>query len=134
MVMKLGSGTGSLVNHVLSRMTKDQPEPQLGDGATLLHWSDREPATVIHVQATKLGLVVAVREDHARRTDDRGFCESQDYEYTPNPNGRIHYFRLEPGKGWREITPGKRLNTYKLTGSGQGLRIGEREKYHDFSF
>jgi len=136
MVMKLGSGTGSLVNHVRSRMTSGQPEPKVGDGATLLHWSDREAATVTKVEPQKKGgWVIWVQEDDAKRTDSRGMCESQDYEYTPNPKGRVHFYRFEPnGKGWQEVTPGKRLNSWKLTGSGQGIRVGEREKYHDYSF
>ena len=132
MSLKLGSGTGSLVNHMYSRMTKNHPEPKVGDGATILHWSDRSPATVIEVTATKQGWVVAVQGDHAKRIDSNGMSEMQEYEYTPNPNGGISYFRLEE-KGWRSVRPGKRAGSWKLGGDG-GLLIGKREKYYDFSF
>jgi hypothetical protein len=115
-------------------MTNGQPEPVVGMGATLLQWTDRDPATIIEVKKTKAGAwIVAVQEDNAQRTDNNGFSESQEYEYSANPNGSISYFRFEEGKGWRGISPGKKPGSWKLNGGG-GLRIGEREKYHDFSF
>jgi len=46
-MLKLGTETGSLINHVMSRMTAG-PDPVAGDPATVLHWSDRDPATVVH--------------------------------------------------------------------------------------
>jgi hypothetical protein len=132
-MLKAGRDTGSLMNHLYSRMTKGQPEPVVGMGATLLGWTDRDPGTVIEVIKTKRGVIVAVQEDTAQRTDKNGFSESQEYEYSANPNGRIEYFRYEEGNGWRGVSPGKKLSSWKLNG-GKGLRIGEREKYHDFSF
>ena len=133
MTMKLGSGTGSMMNHLYSRMVKGQPEPKVGDGATLLSWTDRDPATVVAVEVTKKGeWVVTVQEDNAKRTDNRGFSESQDYEYTPNPNGHKSMFRLEES-GWREVRRNAK-GRLVLTKSGAGIRVGEREKYHDFSF
>jgi len=133
MTMKLGSGTGSVINHLYSRMTKGQPEPKVGDGATILGWTDRHPATVIEVTATKQGWVVAVQEDHAKRTDSNGMSEMQEYEYTPNPNGYVSHFRLEEGKGWCQVRPGKRPGSWKRIAVG-GVLIGQRRKYYDFSF
>lgn len=40
--MKLGSETGSLVNHLMSTSSND--EPNIGTPATLLSWSDRAAA------------------------------------------------------------------------------------------
>ena len=132
-MLKAGTQTGSLVNHLYSRMTKGQPEPVVGMGATLLGWTDRHPATVVEVTKSKKGeWIITVQEDNAQRTDNNGFSESQSYEYTANPDGHKSMFRYEDGKGWREVrkNPKGRL---VLTGGG-GVRIGEREKYHDFSF
>jgi len=41
-------------------------------------------------------------------------------------------FRYEDGRGWREVRDNGK-GRLVLTG-GKDLRIGEREKYHDFSF
>ena len=133
-MLKAGTQTGSLMNHLYSRMTNGQPEPVVGMGATLLGWTDRDPATIIKVEKTKKGAwIIAVQEDNAQRTDNNGFSESQEYEYSANPNGYISYFRFEEGKGWRGISPGKKAGSWKLNGGG-GLLIGSRRKYHDFSF
>ena len=132
--MKLGSQTNSLTNHILSRAVIGQPEPVVGMGATILSWTDRHPATITKVQTDTQGRwIVTVQEDQAERLDDNGFSESQKYKFSLNPNGFTSWFRFETGKGWREITPGKKLNSWKLS-EGHGLRIGERNKYHDFSF
>ena len=121
------------MNHLYSRMTNGQPQPVVGMGATLLQWTDRDPATVVEVKSLKSGaLLIAVQEDKAQRTDNNGFSESQEYEYTPNPEAAKQWFRFEEGKGWRSVRANEK-GRFVLTGGG-GLRIGEREKYHDFSF
>ena len=133
--MKLGSETGSLVNHLMSRGTRGQPEPVVGMGATMLSWSDRHPATIIAVEKDKQGRwLITTQADHYDRVDGNGMSESQTYEYSPNPNGFKQLWRFEENRGgWRAVarTDKGRL---VLTGSGSGLRIGQREKYHDFSF
>jgi hypothetical protein len=58
--------------------------------------------------------------------------ESQTYKYSPNPRGAKSMFRYEDGRGWREVRDNGK-GRLVLTG-GKDLRIGEREKYHDFSF
>jgi hypothetical protein len=45
--MKLGSETGSLVNHLMS--SRSNTEPNIGTPATLLSWTDRSAATVTKV-------------------------------------------------------------------------------------
>ena len=45
--MKLGSETGSLVNHLMS--SSSNTEPNIGTPATLLSWTDRSAATVTKV-------------------------------------------------------------------------------------
>ncbi len=44
--MKLGTQTGSVINHLHSRAVIGQPEPVVGMGATMLLWSDRRACTI----------------------------------------------------------------------------------------
>ena len=44
--MNLGTETGSVMNHLMSRMVRGEPAPRVGMGATLLSWTDRHAATV----------------------------------------------------------------------------------------
>jgi hypothetical protein len=111
--MKLGSETGSLINHVMSR---ESVKPEIGMGATILCWSDRHAATIIKMTPKS----VTVQRDKAIRTDKNGMSESQDYTYERNENGSISTFRLTK-RGWRNK-------------SGEGLRIGDRREYYDYSF
>lgn len=119
--MKLGTQTGSLVNHLMSGHVGG-PVPVVGMGATILCWTDRHAATVVKVSPS--GKTVWVQEDTATRTDSNGMSEVQTYEYTANPAAPLKAFRL--GKhGWREAGSG---------GKGNALALGVRRSYHDFSF
>lgn len=129
--MRIGTETGSLVNHMYSRMTEGEPAPYVGMPATLLSWSDRNPATVIEVNMAMRYIVV--QDDNYRRVDSNGMSESQEYEYTPNPNGSTKIFKKNKKGQWvlHYVNP----ETKRLVQSRScGLRLGEREKYHDFTF
>jgi len=128
--MKLGSQTGSVMNHLYSRMTIGEPKPFVGMGVTFLSWTDRHAGTIIEVN-TKKNYIVCT-DDDCKRIDSNGMSEAQEYEYTTNPDGHKRYFRKDKNGQWRSM----RFNENKrLVYSGiHGLRIGEREKYHDFSF
>lgn len=132
--MKLMTQTASMTNHLYSRMTKGQPEPEHDMGATIMCWTDRHAATIINV--TKLATtVIWVREDKAKRTDKNGLSESQSYDYAPDPAGRLYTFRQRADGSWEQVVVNAktgRLN--KVEGGGHGLRIGSRDHYHDFSF
>lgn len=132
--MKLGTQTASLTNHVYSRMTIGQPDPVEGMGATVLSWTDRHAVTIINV--TKLAsTVIYVREDKATRTDSNGMSECQSYSFEPNPTGRLWTFRQTKTGAWEEVTVNQKTGRFnKAEGGGYGLRIGERSKYHDYSF
>lgn len=94
--------------------------PVVGMPATILYWSDRHPATVVFVSPS--GKTCRVRECIAKRTDSHGMSEVQEYEYSENPAAPEREFRLGK-RGWRE-TRSRSI----------GLRLGRREKYHDYSF
>jgi hypothetical protein len=114
--MKLGSDTGSLINHVIAG--SNMPEPKVGMGATVLSWTDRYAATIIEVKGKR----VVVQYDDAIRTDSNGMSESQSYRYEPNPNAEKMIFSL------------RKNGQYKLVGGGKVLAVGERRHYHDYSF
>lgn len=130
--MKLGTETASLVNHLYSRATIGQSAPAIGMGATILCWSDRHAATITEVFMVGKTQYITVQHDHARRTDQNGMSEAQDYEYERNPAGRRHTFRLVKDE-WQEVYKNHETGRWKKTNSS-GLLIGRREKYRDFSF
>jgi len=127
--MKLGTQTGSLVNHLYSRMTLNEPEPTVGMGVTMLSWSDRHAGTIVEVNMKKR--YIAITEDDATRIDNNGISESQQYEYTTRLDGHITYYRKDRSGEWRKCyyNENKRL----VFGCG-GLILGERDKYYDFTF
>lgn len=111
--MRLGTETGSLVNHILSR---SGVPAEIGMGATICGWTDRYPATIVKVTPTQ----VHVQEDDYKRTDNNGISESQEYEYFRNENSRVQIFR-KTKRGLRDK-------------NGSYLSVGTRERYYDFSF
>lgn len=129
-MLKFGTQTGSLVNHVMSTAVASLPE--VGDGATLLSWSDRHPATVVAVFKHGKYDFVQIQSDNYRRIDKNGMSEDQVYEYTPNPDGSKSTFRLRNG-----VWEGVRMNEngrYVKTGSDSKVVFGIRERYWDPSF
>jgi hypothetical protein len=121
--MKLGTETGSLVNHMYADAT-GQPKPEIGMGATILCWTDRLAGTITEVGHNGAFLV---REDKAARTDNNGMSEAQAYTYEPDPQGRTWTFEI--------ATSGKHAGQYRpKPRSSERVLIGERRKYHDFSF
>ncbi len=114
--MQLGNETNSVVNHLLSG-TNGEPTPVVGMGATILCWSDRHAATIVKVTPTQ----VHVQRDIAKRIDTNGMSECQSYTYEADPTASVEVFR-KTKRGWL------------AAGGGNGLRIGDRREYHDYSF
>lgn len=115
-MLKLGTETGSLINHVLS--VNNGETPVVGMGVTVLCWSDRYPGTVIEVKTPKL---IVVQMDKAERTDENGQSETQTWDIQRDENGETVMFK-KLKKGWKGVK------------SGYGLSLGVRERYYDFSF
>ena len=132
-MLTLGKQTGSLVNHIMSRQVLNAPVPTIGMGATKLSWTDRYPATICSVEIKNGVTIVGVQEDNYHRTDNNGISESQEYEFTPNPDARIEYFRTGKNGTWEPIYKNAETGRWKKGGCG-GLKIGERDRYYDFSF
>lgn len=125
-MLKFGTETGSLVNHMMSRMTTSL-DPVVGDAATVLHWSDRSPATVTGWYANKQ--IVELRGDKATCID----FEQQTYTYEPSETGATYHFRREKNGKWVQVFL-NRVTGRWLKSKGSGLIIGRREKYRDPSF
>lgn len=127
--MRLGTETGSLINHVMTTGRGD--EPQVGMAATVCYWTDRSPATVIEVNMK--GRYIVVQDDTYTRMDVNGMSESQVYEYTANPEGATRIFRKNKKNQWVLCYRNPETNRLVKAG-GCSLYLGKREKYHDYSF
>lgn len=131
-MLRAGTDTGSLVNHLHSRAVRGEPEPHVGMGATLLSYTDRSPATVIKVYDVRGVVYIDVQTDTYRRIDSNGMSEMQEYDYTPNPAGYIQTFRKTTDGFWQGCYKNSATGRYNKRDGG--LRLGARERYHDFSF
>jgi hypothetical protein len=127
-MLNLGTQTGSLINHIQSRYA--QTLPQVGDAATILSWTDRDPATVVEVFKHGKFDYIVVQMDDYERVDSNGYSEDQTYMYMRNPNGPRYTYRLK-NESWESV----RLNENgRYVKSYGGLIVGHREKYWDPSF
>ena len=128
--MRLGTQTGSLVNHILT--TERVDVPNVGDAATICRWSDRSPATVVSVTRKGKSVIVAVQCDFYTRTDSNGLSESQTYDYAPNPEGAVYFYKLKKDGSWAQVH--KNENGRFVLSRGAGIYFGHRERYYDFTF
>jgi hypothetical protein len=131
--MKLGSETGSLVNHVYS--TQQRVEPEIGMGATLLSWTDRSAATVVAIERDKSNNVVrfAVTMDLARVTSGGEHDGSATYDYISQQDGYKYWFRPAKDGRWEHVAlnpDSKRWSKSK----GNNILLGKRDHYRDPSF
>lgn len=126
-MMKLGTQTGSLVNHIYSRM--GSPEPVVGMGATECLWSDRHAVTIVEV--TKKYIVT--QRDDTKRIDSNGMSESQEYEFTPNPEAYKQYWKKDKKGTYRQAHHNEN-GRLVFNGHSCHLGIGYRDEYYDFSF
>jgi len=116
---------GSLFNMLMADQTK-QSAPAIGDGATVLMWSDRHAATIIGIKYFKTGAragqisSVVVQEDKAIRVDGLGMSDAQTYTYERDLTGCIREFKV--------------TKTGAFKNDGMGLMIGARRHYYDYSF
>lgn len=115
---------GSLVNMMIGQSGKNE-EPEVGMGATMLGWTDRNAATIVEVNKTKTR--IGVQRDKATRIDDKGMTDSgQEYTFERDPGAHIVYYSLRKNGRW--IRVGEPIH------SGARVAIGYRDEYYDFSF
>lgn len=129
--MKLGSETGSLVNHLMSTSSND--EPNIGTPATILSWSDRAAATVTDVFVKNGRTIVEVTYDLSTVVRGSLADGSAEYRYERDPSGSVRYFRRERTGAWFHVR--ENVNTGRWVMSGRsGILFGHRETYYDPSF
>lgn len=128
--MKLGTDTGSLINHVYSQ--SNVYVPSVGEGATVLGWSDRQAATVVSVERKGKGHLIIVQYDTATRADNNGMSDAQEYEFTANPNGVKCTYRLWDDGRLHSVYKNDK-GRYVKSGDG-GVRFGKRSQFYDYSF
>jgi hypothetical protein len=133
-MLKLGSGTGSLVNHLQSRATLGQPEPTVGMGATILLWTDRHAGTIVEVTKDKAGrTLIGVQEDDSKVVKGSTMDGSAEYEYSRRPSAPVRYWRLNAKGFWESIVKNEETGRWNKV-DGNGLRIGDRNEYRDPCF
>jgi len=131
-MLRLGTQTGSLINNIMSRSVIGEPLPEIGMGATMLSWTDRNPATIVSVFTKGKTQYIGVNEDDATRTDSNGYSESQTYEFSFNPSVYMHYFRKTSKGTWEGCYINQDTGRF-VKGNGS-VSIGQRDKYWDPSF
>lgn len=132
--MRLGIDTGSYRNHRLATNVQGQPEPIVGMGVTMLHWTDRSAGTIQRV--FKIGKATAIEctRDTAVRIDKNGMSESQEYRYSTRPDGDRSTYRQGANGMWVHVRINSETGRWKKSDGGGGLRLGVREAFNDFSF
>jgi hypothetical protein len=119
----------SLTNHIMSG-TNGAPMPKVGDGATILMFSDRRPATITAVEVFKTGerkgqlKSVTVREDEAIVVSGNVQDGSAKYEFKPIEDHPTKTFTMNK-RGQLVDSPGQ--HSWKL-------RPGNRDCYSDPSY
>lgn len=106
------------MNMVYNHSTVVCPKPEVGMGATVIHYSDRSAYTITRIGPS--GKVFWMKRDKATRTDNNNESESQQYSYETvqsNPE--------------RKVVMGKRGQWYF---KGEKVLIGARMEYYDYSF
>lgn len=91
----LGSTTGSFINYM---MGNNSSLPEVGKGATILHWTDRTACEVLSVSAD--GKKVVIQAYTEKRIDTNGMSECQTYDYS-TLNGHDQVIVWKWG-AWRE--------------------------------
>jgi hypothetical protein len=94
--------------------------PKIGMGATIQHWSDRTPCTIIYVSDS--GKKIHLQYDIYHRLDQNGMSELQKYIYKPDPSGQVVKASL------------RKDGRFRLVKSQTPVTIGIRNRYYDYSF
>lgn len=119
-VNRLGTDTGSLVNHLFGNQVSIEPKP--GMGCTILLWTDRHACTIHKVKEKKIW----ISRDETKPLH-KGMTDSQSYEYS-NSNQNEPQF-------WQVATLRKDGRWHLgSTMKGSIVQIGQRNEYYDYSF
>lgn len=92
--LKSGMETASFVNHLMSGAIG---EPKVGEGATVLRWTDREAYEVLEVSDN--GKRAIIQRYRRKRIDNNGMGDCQTYEYKELEGGKLEL--IYKWKAWR---------------------------------
>ena len=123
--LKLGTQTGSLINHLQSRAASQMPDPE--KGATELHWTDRSAYFVNSV--SKDGKTCEIERAKAIRIDGLGMSDSQDYKYERDPKAIKYTLKFRYGAWWKDLGDNPYRRYQKIS-----IRFGSMDEYFDYSF
>tara|TARA_R110000796_G_scaffold19904_9_gene59553 strand:- start:878 stop:1339 length:462 start_codon:yes stop_codon:yes gene_type:complete len=139
----LGTHSGSIVNYLNSRQAYLMEALEIGGPATINMWSDRYGATVVEIIKKKNGRTfLAVQKDHAKMVGGNIMSEDQQYEYTRNLQGRVHYAEIifvedDEGTQGFVLEPrdfNRRTNRFNVATHGARISLGHRSEYRDPCF
>ncbi|MGL5691048.1 MAG: hypothetical protein ACRDD8_09530 [Bacteroidales bacterium] len=122
--LKLGTETGSLVNHLMSHV---KSTPKVGEGATMLQWSDRTPYKVLGVSEN--GKEVKLCRMATKIISGSTQSEEQEYEYSETNDIVTIVYRY---KNWY-VKSYDFLNE-KMSYNKINIVFGKMEKYNDPTF
>ena len=105
---------GNLTNRI---METGKAEPKIGDGATLLMWSDRRAYTIIDVAYFHTGKRAGQPSKVTLQRDTVSWRRGQAVGYAPNPDGAIVVAKID------------KFGHFQAPGGA--VLIGERDEYDD---
>ena len=114
---------GSLDNRLAERARGKKPE--VGMGVTEMCYSDRHPYEIIEVKDERH---ITIRRLDAKRIDNNGMSECQEYEYTSREDAPSYRLYLNNEGRWV-----RRVGKNGVDNSS-GWYVGAAEEYFDFSF
>ena len=123
--MKLGTETGSLMNHLQSS-SKDN-FPNVETGATQLHWTDRIAYFVNSV--SKDGKSCTIERAKAVRIDNNGMSDGQEYRYEREENAVVYNLRFRYGSWYIDHGKDAPYGRY----SKINIKFGYMQSHHDYS-
>lgn len=121
--MKLGTETGSLVNHLLAN--ENYVKPEVGMDVTEFHWSDRTAWRIVEVDKDLKGCTLQ-RYEAKLIVDETHNYYTQDYKYE-DENGN-------PLLGEVKMHIRYKYKNWKDGSITKNLRFGYRSQYEDPSF
>ena len=135
---------GSLLNRWAEEINHNGHKVEIGMGVTEMCYSDRHAYEVIAIKDDRH---ITIRRLKAKRIDNNGLSECQNYEYTSDPDGATRELFLTKKGQWRgryrehaligfdengyPIWSEEPTSGWKLAGC---YYVGEAEEYRDPTF
>jgi len=133
--MKLGTQTGSLVNHIMANTVTS--EIKEGTHATFLSWTDRSPGTIVKVFKKGAYTYLNVRSDEVKFHDGgkyhNDFGKAYDIVDGDSEYFSTFRFKTDGSSGFQKVSVNPDTGRYIKIGEG-GLSVGSREYYYDPHF